>query len=440
MVKGLAKEQKVRLYLGGLKSVEQLTKGDVLMGDDGNPRTVNAVNSSMSKTYTITYSSYLDVKDDRSFVCGDDAVLILIPDGNRDANRIISAKTEDQYVVEFVEPITDAMKSISGVKLQWKVFTQADDALSYVDRSLPNFLYESKLSDFIKLDPKIQRMFKLVRPLLPIRFVDAVTAIQNETKTDVDILKNMDVRPTDIPWLCGLYLITGICIDEKSFRFHLKELNNNIAGEVKRIFRCLNSYYDIQFDETSENYTIRYQGASETNDFFKRFMIQFGMYDARTKRYVKDSLNPQIYLESFSRIRGPFLAGILDGSSGYGLSDINHGLECYIRGIASPAAREVVADLARSCSLSAVVDQSDSNTLILAGGMLFRVPCVSTIPKDFPGLVSLTSYPNPDGSSVLLGMPMPFSVKESGTRECYSLDIQEPNKRCLLSDYTVVHL
>ena len=57
MVKGLAKEQKVRLYLGGLKNVEQLAKGDVLMGDDGNPRTVSAVHSSMSKTYTITYLS-----------------------------------------------------------------------------------------------------------------------------------------------------------------------------------------------------------------------------------------------------------------------------------------------------------------------------------------------------------------------------------------------
>lgn len=440
MVKGLAWDQKVRMYLGGLKNVKDLTKDDVLMGDDGNPRTVKAVHSSVSKTYTITYSSYLDVTNDRSFTCGDNAILILIPDGNRESNRTINAGTDNQYVVEFVEPIIDAMNSISSVEFRRKAFVQADDALTYVDRNLPNFLYEVELSDFVKMDPKVQKMFKLVRPLLPIRFVDAVTAIQNETKADVDILKNMDIRPTDLPWLCGLYLITGVCIDEKSFRFHLKELNANIAGEVKRIFRCMSSYYELQIEEGTENYTVKFQGASDSTDFFKHFMIQLGMYDARTKRYVKDSLNPNIYLESFSRIRGPFLAGVLDGSSGYGLSDINHGLECYVRGIASAAAREVVADLARSCSLSAVVDQSDANTLILAGGMLFRVPCVSTIPKDFPGLVSLTSYPNPDGSSVLLGMPMPFTIKEAGTKECYSIDIQEPNKRCLLSDYTVVHL
>ena len=81
----------------------------------------------------------------------------------------------------------------------------------------------------------------------------------------------------------------------------------------------------------------------------------------------------------------------MDGCSDYGLADQNYGLECYLRGLPPGQTRDEVADLARSCSL-AVIEQE--NTLILAGGMIFRIPCVNSPPKDIPGLVSLTSYPS----------------------------------------------
>ncbi|TNJ26967.1 Homing endonuclease [Giardia muris] len=439
MPRGFVKGTNVRTYVGELKPVEGVVQGDVLMGDDGNTRTVRAARHGPSRVYTVTYSSYLDVKNDRSFTCGDDTVLVLVPDGNREHNRVISATPDNQYPVEFVEPIVDGAGVITGVEYRRKVFGQAEEALSYVDKSLPNFLYEVSISRFLQYDVKTQGMFKLVRPLLPIRFVDAVTAIQNDTKAEVDVLKTFEVRSTDMPWLCGLYLVTGVGVDEKTFRFHLKELHTNVLIEVKRIFECLGSYYKLEIDEATGNYSVTFLGTDSRTDYFKKFMTSFGLYDAGSRRYTKDRLSKAVYLESFSRIRGPFLAGILDGSSGYGLSDINHGLECYVRGITHPSTRATIADLARSCSLSAVIDEQDGS-ITLAGGMLFRVPCVATIPKDFPGLVSLTSYPNPDGTSVLLGMPMPFTIREKGTEECYSFELQEQNKRCLLEEYTVVNV
>lgn len=41
--------------------------------------------------------------------------------------------------------------------------------------------------------------------------------------------------------------------------------------------------------------------------------------------------------------------------------------------------------------------EGTDGVLTLAGGMLFRIPCVNNPPKDIPGLVSLSSYPNEEG-------------------------------------------
>jgi len=61
-----------------------------------------------------------------------------------------------------------------------------------------------------------------------------------------------------------------------------------------------------------------------------------------------------IRLESFGRIRGPFLAGVMDGSADYGLADANYGLECYIRGLPAGRTREEIVDVVKSCSLACV--------------------------------------------------------------------------------------
>ena len=121
----------------------------------------------------------------------------------------------------------------------------------------------------------------------------------------------------------------------------------------------------------------------------------------------------------------------MDGAADYGLSDANYGLECYVRGLQGSSKQEI-ADLARSCSLAV---QEDSDALVLAGGMLFRIPCVNNPPKDIPGLVCLTSYPNEEGQNVLLGMPQVFKVEDGGQVECAAIEI---SGRFLLADYTVV--
>lgn len=124
----------------------------------------------------------------------------------------------------------------------------------------------------------------------------------------------------------------------------------------------------------------------------------------------------------------------MDGSSDYGLSDANYGLECYIRGLPEGQTREQIAELARSCSLSVMED--DHGILTLAGGMLFKIKCINNPPKDIQGLVNLTRYLNEDGQDVLLGMPQKFCI-EKLDEEAEVADL-ETNGRFLLADYTVV--
>lgn len=60
-------------------------------------------------------------------------------------------------------------------------------------------------------------------------------------------------------------------------------------------------------------------------------MTHFGL--CQNGKFDKNTLRRNLALESFSRIRGPFLAGVMDGCSDYGLGDANYGLECYLRGL-----------------------------------------------------------------------------------------------------------
>lgn len=440
MIRGFSPATKLRIFTGELKEAKDVKVGDQLMGDDGNPRPVSAASTAQGQLYKVSYSTYLDSKFDHSFVCAAGTSIVVIPDGNREQNRFICTNAEGKYQVEFIEPIVDASNAITKIELRRRVFEHAEDALTFVDKGLPNFLYETTVSEFLAYGEEVRRMFKLVRPLLPIRYVAAVTAIQDSTKELVDSMKEFGVRSTDMPWLCGLYLVAGTSSgDPSAVRFFLKELHVNVSKEIRRIFDGLRAFYQLSYSDEKGSLDVRFIGKSENQDFFRAFMKAMGMYDPAGKKYNKEGLKPGVYLESFSRIRGPFLAGILDGSSDYGLSDINHGLECYVRGLTTASLKEVVAELARSCSLTAV-PTADPTVVTLAGGMLFRIPCVSTIPKDFPGLVSLTSYPNIDGTSVLLGMPMPFQITEEGQGPAVSITLDSQLKRCLLADYTVVNV
>jgi len=73
--------------------------------------------------------------------------------------------------------------------------------------------------------------------------------------------------------------------------------------------------------------------------------------------------------------------------------------------------------------------------------MLFRIPCVNNPPKDIPGLVCLTSYPNEDGQSVLLGMPLEFQIEEiQGGAELVSIEFSGQCGRTLLADNVVIGL
>ncbi|KAH0570574.1 Homing endonuclease [Spironucleus salmonicida] len=423
-------ETEIRMYDGSVKLLKDICEKDQLMGEDGTARTVQTIAQKSCKLFKVTYNQYVDEKLFTSAIqCSQDAVLVLVPDGNRISSLVIQTNSQKQFFVKYVDPILNQDKRVEKVEQKIKTFSAPDEALTFVQNSIPNFLYEPTVSEFLKYSQEIQEYFYLIRPLLPVRFTAAQTAIQNSTKQIFEQGKEFGLRSMDLPWFAGLFLSAGSGVGEE-FQVSTKDLHKDVNKELNRIFTCLQKIYSATLVDTEGIYLIKLIG---DNNILCNFMSEMSLYNKATKQFTKDKLRQNIRLESFSRIRGPFLAGIMDGSSDYGLADQNYGLECYIRGLPAGQTRSEVADLSRSCSL-AVVENGEN--LTLAGGMLFRIPCINNPPKDIPGLVSLTSYPNEEGQSTLLGMPMQMKIEDTGkTGDCF--DVQCGGK-VLLSDYTVI--
>ncbi|CAL6018133.1 Homing_endonuclease [Hexamita inflata] len=424
MKTSLGSETVVRMFDGSTKLVKELKVGDQLIGDDNSARKVNSISFHQAKGFRVKYQSYLDTGYDKQFICGENAVLPVIPDGNRANNLEIHCDAQKNYCISYMEPVVDRDNKILRVEMKKKTFPQPDEALTFVDKQLPNFLYEPTITQLSTLDQVSQKYFTLVRPLLPVRYTAAPTPIQNATKAMFDQAKDLGLRSMDLPWAAGLFLSAGSGQADR-ICFNLKELHKDVSKELRRIFEAMKC--QVEYDELSGAFEIQLK-----SQLFKSFLQTFNLVQNDT--YTKTKLVQNIRFESFSKIRGPFLAGVMDGSADYGLADANYGLECYVRGLPEGQTRDEIADLARSCSLACYADEH--GILTLAGGMLFRIPCVNNPPKDIPGLVCLTSYPNDDGQNVLLGMPQSFVIEALGKEvECAALDV---TGRFILDDYTVV--
>lgn len=133
----------------------------------------------------------------------------MVPDGNRLNNMAIFCDATKQYVVSFMEPIVDKDNKIIRSELRRRQFPNPEDALQFVEKSLPNFLFEPYARTFVQMDPLSQSYFVFIRPLLPIRFTCQPQPLQINTKQLFDRAKELSLKSMDLPWLAGLFLVAG---------------------------------------------------------------------------------------------------------------------------------------------------------------------------------------------------------------------------------------
>ena len=144
----------VRMLDGSVQEVGQLKAGDQLIGDDNSPRKIQSISFSKEKVYKISYKPYVDSDFSQTLYCTGNAVLPVIPDGNRKNNMAVSCDSQRNYVVSYIEPVVDHDNRIIRVELKQKHFAQPDEALTFVDHQLPNFLFEPTVKEFFQLDKK----------------------------------------------------------------------------------------------------------------------------------------------------------------------------------------------------------------------------------------------------------------------------------------------
>lgn len=78
------------------------------MGDDNSPRRVEQVTPTKCKAMRIKYQSYLDSSYDKEVICSYNAVLPVIPEGNRVNTQIISADDQKKYPINYLEAVINA--------------------------------------------------------------------------------------------------------------------------------------------------------------------------------------------------------------------------------------------------------------------------------------------------------------------------------------------
>jgi len=147
----------------------------------------------------------------------------------------------------------DHDNKILRVELQHQQFPQPEEALGFVDKSLPNFLYDPTAVQFASLDPLSQSFFALVRPLLPVRYTAAPTPIQNGTKQLFETQKELGLRSMDLPWAAGLWLSAGSGSGQQ-LSFNLKELHRDVSKELRRVFEGQKA--TVEYDEGSGQFTV----------------------------------------------------------------------------------------------------------------------------------------------------------------------------------------
>lgn len=90
------------------------------MGDDNFVRKVNSLQFVKKPVYRVKYQKYLDTGYDGEVICADQAILPMIPNGNRSNNIDIHCDSSKNYVVNFVDQVVDRDNRILKVELKNK--------------------------------------------------------------------------------------------------------------------------------------------------------------------------------------------------------------------------------------------------------------------------------------------------------------------------------
>jgi hypothetical protein len=378
-----AKGTQVLMFDGNIKKIEDISVGDLVMGDDSTPRTVISSHSGIDKLYTVTN------KRNESYTVNSNHILSLIYTRKK---NLSDNKDRQRYVVTWFE------KEICKVKTKTFLYKNKnkqevyEEAKQFLDKIIDDRKIDITITDYLKLSKKYRD--SLLGYQVPIEF--------EEKELDID------------PYMLGYWLGDGTQ-KEASITTQDSCVLHYFAKNLPKI----NSFLSFR-KSSSLLYVIK-------GEQFKNVLKK---YNLMSSKHI-----PMIYKCNSRENRLKLLAGFIDADGHLGKRKDFEITQC--------KEHEKLLDdiiyLARSLGFSAnkhIKKTSWTHKGEKKYGTAFRIHINGKGIEEIPTLIPRKkANPRKNRADTLVSS---ISIKEESYGEYYGLELNG-NKRYVLDNFIVVH-
>lgn len=374
-----SKDTPIIMFDGSIKMVQDIQKGDVLMGDDSNPRKVLSLAQGVDEMYDI-----IPVKGEK-YTVNSEHILCLKYSGNETIYEVKSQKKKP-FKVKYVDHETYKLKAYS--------FSTNEDAQEYLD-NLGEQVIEIEVKNYLKLPLFMKSKLKGYRKGIEFPYQDVMFD----------------------PYIIGFWLGDG---SKRSSVITSQDSSVLKYIRYKIIEYGLNLNYQSQYD---------YRLSAEFRGGINQMIKALTNYGLINNKHI-----PLEYTANSREVRLQLLAGLIDSDGDYSIKD-----KCFTITQKLERLADDIVYLCRTLGFAAY-KKSRTGTWTYKGikntGTYFRVSIsgngMSEIPTKIPRKRAT------DRTQIKDAMVTGINVNSIGKGDYYGFTL-DGNNRYLLGDCTVTH-
>ena len=428
----------VRLYDGGVKAVEEVEEGDVLMGDDSTPRTVQTGSLTQGNGVLYRISAKRPGKGDgvQPFVVNGPHILVLVNNSKPVVRQASGDRGYDACWFE-VDRVTNCMRTRSR---RFKDRGRAEDERRVLIYGWSPLVWEVSVEEFLKHPASVRRLCML-------RMSGPVTFHANEPRLR-DVLANVtgtlvsDAQLRWAAWYLGMWLADGIarneCISQGGVpppdRHHHQEIMDRLLDYPRLFGEPAHQVRSSVSSSGNQTYIFRFgQARQHRHSVARRLLVAYGL--------IQNKHVPHAWVCDTVDVRLHILAGIIDGDGHF------------------DTRRNVVYELAAKQREVADGIKELAGSLGIKSGRIAQKRCVDEETElEYLGWrlhLSGTTYDAAQYCAAIYKRCLPpaqrrvrtpkdprcvgLRVQQLDAADYYGFAVQGANRRFLLADYTVTH-
>ena len=422
----------LRLYDGSCIAVERITGGELLMGDDSQPRLVCP--GSLARGRSLLFRVQPEHDGAAAFTVNGEHILVLLNADTPSVRRLRQAGQQAWQLNWYAVDKSNAMR------LQSRAFSSQAEAAAERQRlqsSWSPLLWEVALHDFLAAPDSIRRRCRLVQSG-PVSFESPAQPQLAQVLASLLGAPCTGEQRDWAAWFLGLWLTRGSSSASTVSCLlpdWLKAQSPAAVGVLRRLLECGSLFGQPALRCCSAGgEVLSVQFASGSLPF--SLLRAYGLLDG--------SLSvPHAWLCDSLQVRRLVLAGAIDGCGRYdaGLDEYELRLQAQQRRLAA-GLKLLAASLGlRNGAVTGFVEQQGSGSgsvghrLLLSGQMWQTAQHCQTAALRCPQPADSAD----EALSCAVSRSFGFSVSPVGEAEYFGFAVQGSNRRFLLEDFTVTH-